>query len=527
MAPDTGRRTGRHAPRGGQVRSRIRPAWQRVPLAWRLALAVGGVLAVTLAGAFWAVDRTMAQRLRAGVDDGLAIQIREWRRSVAGVRMDTPARVEQAARTWLAQQRDHPSTQIQVVDVAGGPQLTNHPGLLGAEVAHEQAEQSDAALRAQDIPIGGVLDAGQGLTTANSVDLGLVRVVTEPITFDGRVVGTVRVADSLAPVTRTQQQLRRTFGAVGVLAALLAALATAGLAGLTTRPLRRLAALAASVDAASVDAGELDRRAGPLGQGEIAALAGAFDRMLDRLQAAFARQRQFVGDASHELRTPLAVLQAQVELLKAEPDEDARRQGLAVLTGRLAELDRLVGDLLTLARAGADRLHDPRPLDLTDFFEDLRRDLPLFGPRRYAVHACAGTLVADPDRLTQVLRNLIRNAVNHTDPDGEITVTAQPRGDRLLVVVADRGTGIPPDQLPHIFERFHRAGTGRERDRGGSGLGLPIARALVEAHGGRIWARARPVTGTQFYVELPGYSPAASVPAPDASQPRDQDLTGL
>jgi two-component system OmpR family sensor kinase len=481
----------------------MRLVWQRVPLAWRLALAVGGVLAVTLAGAFWAVDRTMAQRLRAGVDDGLQTQIREWRRSITGVGLDTPARVEAAARVWLAQQRDHPSSQIQVVDVAGGPQLTNHPGLLGVEVAHEQAEEADPTLRARnDVPIGGLLDSGPGLRTANSVDLGLVRVVTEPITFHGRVVGTVRVADSLVPVARTQAQLRRTFGVVAGLAALLAALATAGLSGLATRPLRRLATLAASVDA-----GELDRRAGPLGSGEIATLAGAFDRMLDRLQAAFARQRQFVGDASHELRTPLAVLQAQVDLLKGEPDEVARREGLEVLASRLGQLDRLVGDLLTLARAGADRLHEPRPLDVADFFEDLRRDLPLFGPRTYTVQACGGTLIADPDRLTQVLRNLVRNAVNNTDPDGEITVTARPQDDRLLVTVTDRGTGIPEDQLPQIFERFHRTDTGRQRDRGGSGLGLPIARALVEAHGGRIRASSRPGEGSTFLVELPGFTP--------------------
>lgn len=472
---------------------------------------VGGVLAVTLLGAFVVVDRTTSQQLRAGVDDGLRTQIREWRRSVAGTPLDTPARVEQAARAWLTLQRDHPSSQIQIVDVTGGAQLTNHPGLLGTELAHERAELADPALRARDdVPLAGILDARPGLTTANSVDLGRVRVVTEPITSGDRVVGTVRVVDSLRPVTRTEAQLRRTFGVVAGLATLLALLATAGLAGLVTRPLRRLAMLAASVDA-----GDLDRRAGHLGSGEIATLARAFDRMLDRLQAAFARQRQFVGDASHELRTPLAVLQAQVDLLKGEPDEAARRKGLTVLTSSLAQLERLVADLLTLARAGADRLHEPRPIDVADFFEDLRRDLPLFGPRSYAVHTCRGSLVADPDRLTQVLRNLVRNAVRHTDDGGEITVTARPDGDRLRIMVADRGTGVPADQLPHIFERFHRTGAGRERDREGSGLGLPIARALVEAHGGRIWARARPGGGAEFILTLPGFTPGpVAGPAP-------------
>ena len=199
------------------------------------------------------------------------------------------------------------------------------------------------------------------------------------------------------------------------------------------------------------------------------------------------------------------MLRAQVELLDRETDEQRRREGTATLLRRLDELDRLVGDMLTLASAEAGQLVEPRPIDLGGFFEDLRRDLPLFGERDFQLEAVAGTLEADPDRLTQVLRNLVRNAVAHTSPGDRVIVTAHAQGDRLEIAVSDSGPGIPPDQLEHIFERFYRVDRSRSRDRGGSGLGLAIARAIVEAHGGQIRAESAPGQGATFRVELPGF----------------------
>jgi signal transduction histidine kinase len=231
--------------------------------------------------------------------------------------------------------------------------------------------------------------------------------------------------------------------------------------------------------------------------------------MLERLERSFKRQREFVSDASHELRTPLTVLRAQVELLDRETDEQRRHEATEILLGRLDELDRLVGDMLTLASAEGGQLVDPHPIELGDFFEDVRRDLPLYGECDFHVQVVGGTLVADRDRLTQVLRNLVRNAVAHTEPGGRVTLAARPRGDRLMIAVADDGPGIPAGELDRIFERFHRLDPGRARDRGGSGLGLAIARALTEAHGGTIRARSAPGEGATFEVELPGYAPPA------------------
>jgi signal transduction histidine kinase len=232
--------------------------------------------------------------------------------------------------------------------------------------------------------------------------------------------------------------------------------------------------------------------------------------MLERLERAFKRQRDFVSDASHELRTPLSVLRAQVELLDRERDEQRRHEGTRTLLRRLDELDRLVGEMLTLASAEAGQLVEPRTIELSEFFEDLRRDLPLFGERDFQLQAIDGTLEGDPDRLTQVLRNLVRNAVAHTDPGDRVLVAARARDGWIEISVSDTGPGIPPGQLEQIFERFHRLDGGRSRDTGGSGLGLAIARAIVEAHGGSIRAESEPGHGATFRLELPGYHPSSA-----------------
>ena len=235
--------------------------------------------------------------------------------------------------------------------------------------------------------------------------------------------------------------------------------------------------------------------------------------MLERLERAFARQRDFVSDASHELRTPLAVLRAQVELLDRESDPRRRHHGSVTLLRRLDELDRLVDDMLTLASAEAGRLVQPRPIDLSDFFEDVRRDLPLFGERDFHLEPLAGTLEADPDRLTQVLRNLVRNAVAHTKPGGRVAVIARARDGRITIAVSDDGPGIPREQLERVFERFHRVDEARARERGGTGLGLAIARAIVEAHGGRIWAESRPARARRSRSSCLATRPRSPVPA--------------
>jgi signal transduction histidine kinase len=467
----------------------------------QLALAIALATALALALAFLAVYRGTGSDLRERIDEDLRTQAVEWEQLRAGRDLSTPATVERAARAFIAAQRYHPASRIFVVDVAGGRPVGNEPRILEREIEREREDEEEREEPGGVSSGDGVIKAAPGLRTARVHEAGRMRVLTRPIVARGRRVGTLQIADPLGTVDDAQDSLLGVFALAGLLALALAAAAGVLLATLIARPLRRMATVAAAVDA-----GDLSLRAGATqARGEIGVLAGAFDRMLDRLERAFARQRDFVSDASHELRTPLAVLRAQVELLERETDERRRHEGAATLLQRLDEIDRLVADMLTLAGAEAGRLVEPRDIDLADFFEDLRRDLPLFGERDFRLQTVDGVLHADPDRLTQVLRNLVRNAVSHTTPDDRVDVAATAAGGRLTISVADSGPGIAPEHLDRIFERFYRADEGRSRDSGGSGLGLAIARAIVEAHGGRIRADSRLGHGTTITLELPGY----------------------
>jgi signal transduction histidine kinase len=479
--------------------SRLLPGGLRA----QLALAIALVTAVALGLSFVAVYRGTGARLRDRIDEDLTTQVDDWDRLRAAAQLSAPDDVVRFAQQFIDDQSYHPAARVFVVALAGAEPVTNQPRILYEE-SREREEHGDEH---EEHPEG-LQDAPIGLSDVSVEEAGRMRVLSRPIFSAGRRIGTIHVADPLTPVTDAQASLLRTFALVGSLALALAVAAGVLIATLIARPLQRMAAVATAVDS-----GDLTLRAGAVGaRGEVGVLATAFDHMLERLERAFARQRDFVSDASHELRTPLAVLRAQVELLDRAADGRERKEDARLILRRLDEIDRLVEDMLTLASAEAGRLVQPHPIDLHDFFEDVRRDLPLFGEREFHVEPVDGVLEADPDRLTQVLRNLVRNAVAHTGPGGRVAVVATVRHSWLQIAVSDDGPGIPPEHLERVFERFHRVDESRARERGGTGLGLAIARAIVEAHGGRIRAESRAGAGTTITLELPRYRPPATEP---------------
>jgi signal transduction histidine kinase len=250
-------------------------------------------------------------------------------------------------------------------------------------------------------------------------------------------------------------------------------------------------------------------------------LADSFNLMLDRLEDAFARQRAFASDASHELRTPLTVIRGQLEVLSRQRDpsaDDVRRVERLVRT-EILRMERLVDDLLVLARADERDFLRRRPVDLGPFAEELLDGARPTANRHFELGPIpAGVLDADPDRLAQALRNLLRNAVEYTSDGGLVRLTGSASADRVTLAVEDDGPGIPQSHRERVFDRFHRMDSARTRVRGGAGLGLAIARAIVEAHGGSMYAEESPEGGARVVIELPGFR--AVGPSPDSSDAR-------
>jgi two-component system, OmpR family, sensor kinase len=301
---------------------------------------------------------------------------------------------------------------------------------------------------------------------------------------------------SLAPIEDAQEDVRHTFLLVGGATLVAALLAGYLLAARTASPLRRFAATAARVDAGDLSP-RLDADAsGPV---ELRVLAEAFNRMLDRLEHAFAKQRAFVSDASHELRTPLTAIRGQLEVLSRERDpgpEEVRRVERHALA-EMRRVERIVEDLLSLARLDEGAPLSRAPVEVGPFLRDLAHaDGAELG------EVAAGAVPADADLLAQAIRNLLANADRHA---ARTVLSAVAEDDRLELRVDDDGPGIPPEQRDLVFERFHRIDPGRERERGGSGLGLGIARSIVETHGGRIGVGDSPLGGARVWIELPGF----------------------
>lgn len=232
----------------------------------------------------------------------------------------------------------------------------------------------------------------------------------------------------------------------------------------------------------------------------VVAFAVAFWLAIRRVARAFAEQdrlrRQLMADVAHELRTPLAILQGRIEgLLDGVYPRDESH--LAELLEETRHLSRLVEDLGTLAHAeaGALELRKER-VDLGDLVRDVAVSLPR--PVAVAVPAELPAVEVDPVRIRQVLLNLLANALRHTPAEGAISIEVQSGPQRILIRVRDSGSGIAPEELPHIFERFQKGAGSR-----GSGLGLAIARKLVLAHGGDIGIGSAPGRGTEVTVSLP------------------------
>ncbi len=483
----------------------------------RLTLLYSVILALTLAGFSAMLYGWQAQSVRSREEQMLAdaarrmVGIRRLGDQGAGDRWPEERRPEEG---WPEQRglppippsaEEPPNRQfgawtmyVQIVDLEGEPVLRSEN--LG-----------DVTLPLSDRGQDAVWNGEPWVETATVEDEHLL-IHSEPVITEGHVIEAVQIARSLADQDQYLNTLGRNLLAGSGIVTLVAFGIGWLLSALVLQPIHRITQTAQTIGAEQ----DLSRRVQYTGPNdEIGRLATTFNVMLTQLQAAYhqveqalEQQRQFVADVSHELRTPLTTLRGNLGLLRREPSisTEDREDILDDMVGESDRLIRLVSDLLTLARAGAGRLLQSEPVAVRPLIEDVCRQARLLDPQRdITCDDLADVLViGDQDALKQVLLILMDNALRHTA--GQITVSATTtelsglgNTSGISISICDSGPGIDPETLLHVFERFYRGG----ETKSGIGLGLSIAKALIEAQNGTLTIQSQPGQSTTATITLP------------------------
>jgi heavy metal sensor kinase len=305
-------------------------------------------------------------------------------------------------------------------------------------------------------------------------------------------------------ITRVLGSFRYVLGVSGLGVVILAGAGGLFLANRVLKPVDRITRTAQEIGGS-----DLSQRINVHGEDELGRLASTLNSMIERLNAAFDRQRQFTADASHELRTPLAIVQAESTLALSKNRTEAEyRKSLELVSQEINYMSAVIGKLLFLARneVGKEPLNfeevNLRELltELASAFDGLTREKEL----RFKLNPLDEiTIKGDRIKLRQLFLNILENAVRYTPNGGSISGSLIKDKDTAIISISDTGIGIPPEHLPHIFERFYRVDKARSRAEGGTGLGLAIAKYIAEAHGGKIEVESQVGKGSTFSVKLP------------------------
>jgi heavy metal sensor kinase len=346
---------------------------------------------------------------------------------------------------------------------------------------------------------------GQQHLTQVQLQTTALRVATIPVIYKGRIAGAIQVGVALTGLADTMRTLLQVLLVFAPATLLVASGGGLFLANRALAPIDRMTRTAQSISAEN-----LSRRIGAHGpDDEVGRLARTFDMMLARLEAAFARQRQFTADASHEIRTPLTAIIGQIDVALGWPGNlESYRTTLRAVRQQTERLTRLTNDLLLLARMDGQQVAPPtEPIDLGSI-------LPALGAQLEPLASAQGVTLIMPtfpsiivlgneDHLMRLFTNLLDNAIRYTPPGGRITLAATYQQGQVVVRVSDTGPGIAPAHLPHLFDRFYRVDRGRNRAQGGSGLGLAIAQSIAQAYGGSLSVESTVGLGSTFSVRLP------------------------
>ncbi len=383
-------------------------------------------------------------------------------------------------------------------------QILDHKG----EIVAKSATLEGFNLRVSNSALKRVLRGNVDYETVKSVGIQPVRVVSAPVIVkDKGLVAIVQVGDSLEVVVEIFHYMIYIFGVGIVVSVVIASIIGSFLARKALAPVDEINRMAMRITAENLD--ERINIDGP--EDEMGRLATTLNDMIAGLERSFKQIRQFTSDASHELKTPLTVMKGEIEVaLRGEPTKEESSE---VLLSTLEEIDRMssiVHKLLTLARADDERGETaltPVRLDiiLADSFRLLKKVAVKKGVSIEMTESAALTVFADELRLSQVIANLIDNAIKYTPVGGSIKVLLAGGGDLAILKVIDTGMGIAADDLPHLFDRFYRVDKARTREMGGVGLGLSICKEIVEGFGATIDVDSELGKGTIFTVRFPLY----------------------
>lgn len=404
-------------------------------------------------------------------------------------------------------------TRLLRVTPTGEIELDLLPGASFANTYIQVWDRNGLLLKAiPDLPIlrqpldGGSLRAPRTVLREVYTVSTHFRVLTVPVLAGTRRIATLQIATSLQVLDSTRQDLLFYIASL-----LLFSIAVAGWAswlavGHTLAPLSTMLETATQINRAS----DLSRRI-PVehaSDDEIGRLIQAFNQTLERLEHLFTTQQRFLADVSHELRTPLTVIKGNMDLMRRMKKVDP--ESIESIDAEVNRLTRLVNSLLLLAQAESGYLRlNLEPLELDTLLIEVYQELHLLAQNKKLQLELSEMepvqIRGDRDRLKQVLLNLVSNAIQYTPSGGKVTLSLQRSGQQARLVVRDTGPGIPPEDLPHIFERFYRAEKSRTRSGqgGGFGLGLSIAKWIVDHHNGYIQVESRLGEGTAFIVWLP------------------------
>ncbi len=459
----------------------------RILASYVLLLAVAAVASVLV------VRQVLLVRLEDRIEEDLAQEVQEFRNLAGGV--------DPASGRPFGSDADRIFSVYLDRNVPGeGEQLLTIP--------RRGQPQYKATERANLLPEPSLVSRWRDLRRTERGEIetvaGEARYIALPLLDDNRNVGTFVVAHF---TEGEREEVDEAVRIVALVAAGILVLGTAfafAVSGRVLSPVRDLRDAARSVSGSNLRSRiEVD------GDDELADLGQSFNEMLERLESAFSTQRNFIRDISHELRTPIAVVRGHIELMSEGVSDPAERAAtMTLIAGELDRMSRFVNDLLLLAKSEQPDFLQLETVPLDELCEELEQNgRALAADRQWRVEAGSRrSVVADRQRITQAMMNLIRNAVEHTDEGDGIVIGTRVDGPLATLLVRDSGAGIPRAEQSRVFDRFVRGGASKRRYEG-SGLGLAIVRVIAQVHGGSAELTSSPGEGAEFRVVVPVEGP--------------------